>query len=68
MLSHTKYLFAMKKRRITSLTVNHSSFPVIHKVDKVGIFVQILMRINYKWLPQEVSDYYINVIFKVSAM
>ena len=30
-----------------------SSFPVIHKVGNVGIFVQLLMRINCKCLPMK---------------
>ena len=29
------------------------SFPVIHKVDNVGIITQLLMRINLQWLPLE---------------
>ena len=32
-------------------TIVYLSFPVIHKVGKVGILVQLLMRINRKWIP-----------------
>ena len=31
----------------------HSSFPVTHKVGNVDICVQLLMRINWKWLQME---------------
>ena len=29
------------------------SFPVIQKIGNVGIFVQLLMKINFKWQPVE---------------
>ena len=42
---------------LTGVTNNSSvaylSFPVIQKVGKVGILVQLLMRINKKWTPIE---------------
>ena len=34
-------------------TTLQSSFPIIHKVDKAGIFKQLLMEINWEWLPAE---------------
>ena len=37
------------------LDVNiYSSFPVIHKVDNVGIFVQLLMGIDWNCLPVQI--------------
>ena len=35
------------------ICVLHSSFPVIHKVDDVNIFLQLLMEINWKQLRAE---------------
>ena len=40
----------MHERCVSLLVDYHLSFPVLHKV---GIFLQLLMEINWKWLPVE---------------
>ena len=40
-----------------------SIFPVIHKVDNVRIFIQLLMRIKWKWLLISGINYNTNLHF-----
>ena len=46
-------------------TLAHSSFPVTHKVGNVGIFVQLLMWINWKQLPAQLRFLQIHICHSV---